>query len=338
MKGSLQCIGNRNTEGPKWSHVYTGHRWTPSWASSLGHSCLWHMLGPEFPFCLQRTGSYDSFGGEWLKKLVRQWRKCIVYVTQQSTCKTDTRSDLIQWPRWCHPGPSFSLSCWFTFDGTGFILKQLRVAPSAAAVSSLVVTKLFQQFPNSHAHTSPEGKAEGLPQAPTSPGRLYSCSWGMDYAAWPKSVRARPETGRVVIPHWMGTEQRGVHSWKENQRTMEAMGVNNKCSRQRLVASCFAVPFTTHLDFIFFCHKVTWGRQWVMGDGWCRLAGWIKTQMILWSPSPSPGSASPKQGTGSDGQHLAHRPPRSPLGPTAGIIHQSQDFSCAVQMWPQRPT
>lgn len=266
MKGSLQCIGNRNTEGPKWSHVYTGHRWTPSWASSLGHSCLWHMLGPEFPFCLQRTGSYDSFGGEWLKKLVRQWRKCIVYVTQQSTCKTDTRSDLIQWPRWCHPGPSFSLSCWFTFDGTGFILKQLRVAPSAAAVSSLVVTKLFQQFPNSHAHTSPEGKAEGLPQAPTSPGRLYSCSWGMDYAAWPKSVRARPETGRVVIPHWMGTEQRGVHSWKENQGTMEAMGVNNKCSRQRLVASCFAVPFTTHLDFIFFCHKVTWGRQWVMGD------------------------------------------------------------------------
>lgn len=38
---------------------------------------------------------------------------------------------------------------------------------------------------------------------------------------------------------------------------MEVVGVNNEYSLQQLVASCLFMPFTGHLDFIFFCHKVT---------------------------------------------------------------------------------
>ena len=116
---------------------------------------------------------------------------------------------------------------------------------------------------------------------------------------------------------------RGKSSYRWMVGGNGGLDVNNKCSLQQLVAPCWLTPFITHLDFIFFCHKVTWGSQWLMS---VLVAGWIKSQMILWSPSPCPGSLSPKQGAGSDGWHLAHRPPHFLLGPTADIIHQSQDF------------
>lgn len=81
---------------------------------------------------------------------------------------------------------------------------------------------------------------------------------------WPKPIRAFLGTGSVVIPHPMGTEENREAYVPKRKIKLPLNGggnggldVNNNCSLQQLVASCLAMPFTTHLDFIFFCHKVT---------------------------------------------------------------------------------
>lgn len=68
------------------------------------------------------------------------------------------------------------------------------------------------------------------------------------------------------------------------------------------VASSKGMPFTGHLDLIYSCHSHLRKLKLVL------VAGWIRTQMILWCSSLSIGPVSPDQGAGSDGRHLARRP------------------------------
>lgn len=130
----------------------------------------------------------------------------------------------------------------------------------------------------------------------------------------------------------------GTASQKENQSiiewgAMEATDVNNKYSLQRLCNSLFSYAFY-QTSWFYFLLPQSHLRKSLMTS--VLVAGWIQTLTILWSPFPSHCSVSPKEGAGSDGRHLAHRPPLSPLGPTADNIHQSQDsFLCRPDVAPE---
>lgn len=91
--------------------------------------CPWNSI------CLSKNW-LNLFDGKWFKKkkTIGQWNNFLVHVTEDSSGRTDAGSDLVQWPRWCHPGRCH----WFDFDGPGFALRLLGVA-----VSHLMATEVF---------------------------------------------------------------------------------------------------------------------------------------------------------------------------------------------------
>lgn len=226
------------------------------------------------------------------------------------------------WWHWLHPQGAQSgrlRSCSFSSRGNKSVL----------AVSNCTLS-----------WTLLKEKGESLPLAPITLGTpSLSYPGEVRHAAWPKAVVAHPAIGSVVTLTHIEREWREQIPKRKIKVPLNGVNgghnVNSKCSLQRLCSFLFSYAFYQTSWFYFLLPQSHLRKSTMMS---VLVAGWIKTLMILWSPYPSPGSVSPKEGLAvmADTWHTGRHFPLSVLQQTSSINHGT--FSCAVQMWPQRPT